>query len=383
MKIALQTAAVLAITLSQALLNHLGIRVTTRLTDFSGYWILLVSLLLTAALLICAPALDFSRLVTFTNYSGPRGNGVWPETASMTWLFALGFLLPAYTVSGFDASAHVSEETIGAALRVPRSIVRSVLVSGLAGWVMLSAVVLAIPVLDEAARQGDKSFYWTMNNVLPRPLAIGLFVGIAVAQYLCGLATVTSASRMAYGFARDGGLPFSASFRRVSPRRRTPSFAIWTLSIAAVLFTVYTEAYTTIAAACAIFLYISYVLPTALGLLAYGRSWTNMGPWDIGRSYRPLALLCVVGCGILIAIGIAPPNDSNAWVVGGMTALLAAGWFGYARSRFRGPPTGMLAKHTSGAPEPPSEVGPQESIRSSAAKATSHDDRDDEYVSHH
>src|SRR5262245_40806452 len=47
-------AAVLGITASQAVFNHLGIRVTTRLTDFSGYWILAVAALLTLALLAFA-----------------------------------------------------------------------------------------------------------------------------------------------------------------------------------------------------------------------------------------------------------------------------------------------------------------------------------------
>src|SRR5262249_11360504 len=102
-----QAVAVGLITASQAILNHLGIRVGTLLTDFSGYWIMVMSLILTAAALICAPHIDLGRLVTFSNYSG----SFWPETDSIAWLFILGFLLPAYTVSGFDASAHTAEET--------------------------------------------------------------------------------------------------------------------------------------------------------------------------------------------------------------------------------------------------------------------------------
>src|SRR5206468_4521983 len=105
-----------------------------------------------------APALDWSRLVTFTNYSGPRGKDVWPETESLVWLFALGFLLPAYTLTGFDASAHAAEETVGAAVHVPRAIVRAVAVSGLFGWARLAAVVLAAPHLDAVAAAGDGAF---------------------------------------------------------------------------------------------------------------------------------------------------------------------------------------------------------------------------------
>src|SRR5262249_55244805 len=91
-QIALQIAAVALITGTQALCNHYGLRLTSRLTDFSGYWILLVAALLTAALLAHAGAWDFARLVTFSNYSGlPAGDHpVWPRTESLAALFALG-----------------------------------------------------------------------------------------------------------------------------------------------------------------------------------------------------------------------------------------------------------------------------------------------------
>src|SRR5262249_52490058 len=154
--------------------------------------------------------------------------------------------------------------------------------SGVFGWVMLCAVVVSAPDLEKAAREGGGAFVWICSEVLPRPLALTLFAGIAVAQYLCGLATVTSASRMLFAFARDGGLPFSAALRRVNPTFRTPVAAIWTAAGLSVLFTVYTPVYSTITSVCVLFLYTSYVLPAALGLWAYGRTWTAMGPWDLG-----------------------------------------------------------------------------------------------------
>src|SRR5262249_10823855 len=93
----LQFTVVTFMTASHAVINHLGIRITRILTDFSGYWILVVSIALAAALLAAAPGYDFERLVTLTNYSGiPADAEVWPRTESMAWLFALGFLLPAY-----------------------------------------------------------------------------------------------------------------------------------------------------------------------------------------------------------------------------------------------------------------------------------------------
>jgi amino acid transporter len=339
-----QLWVVALITFSQALLNHLGIRVTTPLTDFSGYWILVVAAVLTVVLLAAADTWDAARLVTFSNFSGqPAETPIWPYTSSLPWLFALGFILPAYTITGFDASAHVSEETIGAAVNVPRGIVRSVLYSGIAGWIMLMAIVLAIPDMNAAAGQGSLVFFWTLREVLPAWGWRLLCGAIAVAQYLCGLATVTSASRMAYAFARDGGLPASHLLRRVSVRFRTPDVAIWTTAAASFLFTVYTPVYSTITVVCVIFLYISYVLPSALGLVAYGRTWTQMGPWQLGVWYRPLAAASVVGCVGLIVIGMQPPNEKALWVVGGSGAVLAAAWFLFARQQFAGPPVGVTS----------------------------------------
>src|SRR5438105_1060283 len=98
---------------------------------------------------------------------GGRGWGWTTAWFNLAGLIALGLLLPAYTITGFDASAHTAEETLGAAAMVPRSIVRSVWVSALFGWVMLSAVVVAIPDMDQAAGQGDQAFVWITNRVLP------------------------------------------------------------------------------------------------------------------------------------------------------------------------------------------------------------------------
>jgi amino acid transporter len=340
----LQTVSIIAITLSQALFNHLGIRLTTKLTDISGYLIFGISTLLTLVLLFFSfkNGIDFSRLFTFTNYSGKVGGDVWPQTDNLFLLFLVGLMLPAYTITGFDASAHTSEETIGAARQVPKGIVYSVLWSGVFGWLMLCAVVLAFPNMNEAAAQGSNAFYWMMNSVLPAPIRLFLYVGIAISQYLCGLATVTSTSRMAFAFARDGGLPMSDRLKTISQKYRTPVFAIWTISVLAIAFTLYTPVYSTITAVCVIFLYISYVVPSALGLFAYGRTWTKMGPWTLGRWFPLVAGLCVLVCALLIFIGVQPPNEKALGVTIGSLVTTAIIWFASERRRFQGPPQGIM-----------------------------------------
>jgi amino acid transporter len=335
---AIRNCGLAALILSQAWLNHRGIGLTTLLTDFCGYLILVTATALAAAMLWYAPHLDWSRLVTFTNYSGlPADGPVLPHSNSLLWLFALGLLLPAYTITGFDASAHTAEETVSAGVNAPRGIVRSVAVSGIFGWIMLGAIVLAIPDMDKAAKEGNNVFYFIMNSVLPKPLAVTLYVSIGLAQYFCGLAGVTSASRMMYAFARDGGMPGSFWLRQVSTTLRTPAAAVWTCAVLALSFMLWVS-YSAIAACCTVFLYISYVLPIFAGFLAYGRKWTKMGPWHMGRGYRPMALVSVLGCAGLIFIGVQPPNEIAVKILAGTGILMFVAWFGFERKRFRGPP---------------------------------------------
>ena len=334
----IRAVAIAGLTLSHGLLNHFGIRLTTRLTDFSGWLILVVAAILALALLIVSPHLEWSRLWTFANYSGlPAGAPVFPRSESVPWLFCLGFLLPAYTLTGFDASAHTAEETLQAAANVPRGIVRSVLVSGVFGWVLVVALLLALPDVAAGVAKGGDVVPWVLQVRLPGWLAKVLLLGIVLAQYLCGLAALTSASRMTFAFARDGGLPAARWLRRIHAGSQTPAVAVWTTSAFGVALTLFVP-YATIAAICAVLLYISYVLPVAAGFFAHGKSWRRMGPWQLGVWYRPLAAISTLGCVFLIVIGVQPPNDLAIKFIGGMLGLLVVLWFGLERRRFTGPP---------------------------------------------
>jgi amino acid transporter len=340
------------ITAMQALINHLGIRLTALLTDWSGYIILGTTAALIILCLALAPALDFSRLWTFTNFSGEAGGNVWPQSNSLIYLFALSLLLPIYTITGYDASAHTSEETYRAAHSVPRGIIHAVLWSSLAGWVMLWAMVLAIPDMAEGAKQGWNVFFYTINSIMPNWLAKILFLFILIAQFLCGLATVTSASRMIFAFSRDGGLPGSASLAKVSPTYRTPVAAIWTASILSVLF-VYgssvvsvagTSAYTIVVSCTVIFLFLSFTVPIVLGMMAWGTpKWDKMGPWNLGKGiFMLFGVLSIISMILIFVIGIQPPNDWALWITVGFFILTAIVWFAFESRRFQGPPLGEI-----------------------------------------
>ena len=341
-----------------ALINHLGIRLTARLTDFSGYLIFGSAVALTIVCLIAAPSWDLSRLWTFANYSGQptvatngslTGDPVWPSVSGL-WVFLLGLLLPIFTIAGYDASAHTSEETQKAAHSAPRGIVHSVWWSAVFGWLMLCAFVLMIPNMDDAAKQGWNVFFWAMDECVNVIVKDVLYVAILVSQLLCGLAVVTSASRMIFAFSRDGGLPASRVLAKVSPQYRTPVAAIWTASILSVLFVwgssivsvAGTSAYTIVVSSCTIFIFLSYFVPVALAFFAHGTpKWQRIGPWDLGRNwFKIVCVLSLISMVLIFFIGIQPPNDWALYITVGFLVLTAIVWFVFENWRFKGPPLG-------------------------------------------
>ncbi len=339
-----QTIAVVLITLTQGLFNHFGIKTTTKLIDFSGYLILVFAVLLTGAMLYGAPHLDFSRLFSFTNFSGNPGGGVVPQSTSPFYLFLLALLYPLYTITGFDGSAHTSEETVNARRNVPRGIINSILWSMVFGLVMACSFILAMPDTTKAAANGGSVILDLMASLaIPTSFKDVLYIGIVLSNFLCALAGVTSTSRMVYAFSRDGGLPGSKFLKHVDAKHRSPVAAIWLTVFLSIAATLYSPAFAALAAGCAMFLYISYAMPIGAGLLAEGKTWTEFGPFRLGALSKPLAAISVLGGFAIIYIGTRPPNDILDSYFVGLLVLLAVIWFAVARTRFPGPPIGAAA----------------------------------------
>jgi len=252
--------------------------------------------------------------------------------------------LPLYTITGFDGSAHIAEETLDARRTVPRSMISAVVVSALFGGVLVCAFVLAMRRPDLAARSGANVVFDLIAGVpIPALLRDAIYVALVGANLLCALASLTSTSRMVFAFARDGGLPGSAFLRQVSPTWRTPVLAIWSVAVLMVVVTLFSKAYAALAAGCAVFLYVSYVMPIAAGLLAEGGKWTEFGPFRLGALSRPLAAISVLGGVVLVWIGVQPPNAVVLTYAIGLVLLLAAVWLLVERKRFPGPPIGPSA----------------------------------------
>ena len=167
-----------------------------------------------------------------------------------------------------------------------------------------------------------------------------LYVGIVLANYLCALAGLTSCSRMMYAFARDGGLPASKKLSTVSSTHRTPTRAIWVSVALIAVSCIYAPAFIVLATGCAVFLYISYVMPIAAGLIAEGKNWTQKGPFHLGAFSKPNAVFAIIGGLILAWVGFQPPNEKVLYLTIGLIVVLIILWFALERKRFAGPPTG-------------------------------------------
>ena len=323
------------------LLNTFGVKLVARLNDISVWWHI-VGVLVIVAVLAFVPDHHQSASFVFGHFVNNTG---WTSTF---YVALLGLLLAQYTFTGYDASAHMTEETHDSARSGPRGIVMSIIVSLVAGWVLLIGLTFAIQSYDSATG--------TPTAVPPAQIfidAVGstggklLLLIVIGAQLFCGMSSVTANSRMIYAFSRDGALPASSFWHRVNKRTRTPTNAVWLAAGGAfVLGLPYlwnNTAYTAVTSIAVIGLYIAYVLPTFLRL-RQGDSFQR-GPWHLGRWSRPIGTVAVIWVCFITILFMLPQvspvtvQTFNYTPVAVLVVLGFAGlwWLASARRWFNGP----------------------------------------------
>ncbi|MFM7323132.1 MAG: amino acid permease [Armatimonadota bacterium] len=263
--------------------------------------------------------------------------------APIPLVFVLALLQAQWTYTGYDASAHVAEETKMARKNAAWGIVLSVGVSAVAGYALLLALTWCIPNGDIAATASDTyPVLQILSGNLPKALADALSLVIGGAMWLCGSASISSMGRMWYAFARDDGMPGSRWLKQVHPRFRTPIPAIVATSVLTVATCVWAAAYPVVTSISTIALYLAYVIPIALNARnrRTGRgehvSAANAA-WNLGRHARWVNAVAIGWVAVLAVVFSLPPNELVLWTTLLLGAVLAAYWFGYARGRFAGP----------------------------------------------
>ncbi|OXM72532.1 MULTISPECIES: amino acid permease [Amycolatopsis] len=323
------------------LLNTFGVRLVAVLNNVSVWWHL-TGVLVIVGVLVFVPDRHQSASFVFGHFVNNTGWGFAP------YVFALGLLVAQYTLTGYDASAHMTEETKNAATAGPRGIVNSILVSLVAGWILLLGLTFAIQDYDGAVN--------TATGVPPAQIfldAAGATTGkflllIAIgAQLFCGMASVTANSRMIYAFARDGAIPGSRVWHRINKRTRTPTNSVWLSATGALILALpylwSATAYAAVTSIATVGLYVAYVIPVFLRVRK-GAEFER-GPWHLGRWGRPVGAVATAWVVVIFVLFLLPqsyPVTVSTFNYTPIAFLVVLGgaavwWFASARKWFTGP----------------------------------------------
>jgi len=360
---------------AQLALNIAGIRVVAFLNQVSVWWHIAFVILIAGALFLLGTQ-DTARDAGLTLFAiQPQDTlGSWditippgsdnpilsflfgPATSYAPFIaFFFSLLLANWTYTGYDASAHVAEETVGARVGSAWGIFLSVAVSAVVGFIFLLALTLHLPDLSPLFGQLDDptlySQYYFGDNaavvyILQQNLGDGLggiFGGaIAIAMSFCGLSSVASAGRMLYAFSRDDGLPGAGWLKKVSHRYRTPANALTAIVVGAFLLAMVAflagggTAIVIVTAISTIFLYAAYGICIYLG--ATTKEWLDHRVWSLGRFSKPIAYVAI-GWVVILMILFSFPTSGNISITFmlGVVLLLAIYYVAAARNSFKGP----------------------------------------------
>ncbi|RKP06509.1 APC amino acid permease [Thamnocephalis sphaerospora] len=331
----------IALLVVHGLLNTFAVRAIAILNTISVWWHIVGVLAIIISVLVGADQPQSGTWVFshFANYTG------WDNAG---YVALLGLLMSQFTMTGYDASAHMTEETKRADVAGPIGILMAVGVSFVAGLAYLLGLTFAIQDYDRVvgSRTG-MAVAQIFLDALGRTGAILLLVIVMGAMFFAGNASVTSNSRMLYAFSRDGAVPGSRYWHQINQKRKSPVNAVWcAVGVAAVLGLPYlgnSTAFTAITSLATIGLYISYGLPILC------RVWRPQafehGPLHLGRLGRLIgivACLWVAFITVLFVLPTASPvtaeNMNYAPVMVGIVLVFVGGWWMLsARHWFHGP----------------------------------------------
>ena len=328
---------------SHALVNAFSVRLVAWLNDFSASVHILGVVVIVGALLIWGRA----QPISFLAHTGFTTR----EDGNTSLGFLNGLVLSMFTFTGYDASAHLAEETHDPARRTPWGILTSVGVSAIAGYLLLAALTLAIKDLPAIAADRHAALA-VMQGALGSGFGRAGYAMAIVAMWFCGLSSVTSASRTLYAFSRDGGLPFSSRIASVNAKTKTPVVAILVATVGPLVLVAGTAPFSdslfdAMAKMATMALYVSYALPIALGAVARHRGkWTKLGPFRIGNFGVVIAWLAVLWSAFVLWVCALPPNRLPAAMLFGFEAFLVTLYFVFVRRRFSGPKVSLSALET-------------------------------------
>ena len=305
-----------AIMLAGALVvNLFNVRFTALLNTISAYWHI-VGVLIIVAVLLIVPDNHQSLGYVFGETVNATGFGTGDEGFSsllFVYVFATGLLMAQYTITGFDASAHMAEETNQASRMAAVGMYMAVVISVIFGFILLVAVTLAVPSTEGAIENIGFIVPWIWSESMSQNWAEALLFICVVAQFFCVTASVTSASRMMFAFSRDGAIPGHRLWRRLN-RNRVPYLAVIAICVlsAAVMVPAiwnYLVGYLVGTGIAVIGLYVAFILPVILRFRLGDRF--EHGAWSLGKHYRWIDAIAIAWVAIITVLFLLPPYKAS------------------------------------------------------------------------
>ncbi|KAE8448681.1 hypothetical protein EG329_008896 [Mollisiaceae sp. DMI_Dod_QoI] len=290
-----------------------------------------------------------------------------PEKRSFTWVFTtftdgsgwgtifsffLSFLSVAWTMTDYDGTTHISEETHDAAILGPQAIRHAVTISGLLGWLL--TITFCFCTTDLTSILNSPTGLPAAQIFLNAGGRVGgtvMWFFVILVQFFTGCSAMLADTRMAYAFARDGALPFSPFFSRIHPWTKTPVNAVWlivlfscALNLIGIGSTLTIVAIFNITAPA---LDLSYATVILARNIYASRIEFRPGPYSLGRWQRPLNAVTVTWVFFISVLLLFPTmrpvtaeNMNYAVVVGAFIAVFSlVWWWAGARRTYTGPKT--------------------------------------------
>ena len=152
----------------------------------------------------------------------------------LIFVLPIAAILTQYTITGYDASAHLSEETHSAADGAAKGIWRSIFYSAIGGWILLLAFLFAVQDADEVSASGG-AVVTIFNQALSSKWVGTVLLISAAGQFFCTTACQTSASRMLFAFSRDRAVPGHQLWSALSKNKVPANGVIVTAVLAAII----------------------------------------------------------------------------------------------------------------------------------------------------
>eukprot|EP00891_Asterochloris_glomerata_P001109 jgi/Astpho2/1109/e_gw1.00020.5.1_t len=302
-----------AILICHGVLNTFGTAINAMLNAFSSVWHM-VGVIVIVIVLPSVAVTHQSGSFVFSNFQGPADNAGAIDNSG--YIFLIGMLMSQFTITGYDACAHMSEETKGADRSAPVAIIMAVGASAVFGFAYLLAITFSIQ---------DASTFTTgtANGYLTGQIFFDAFQGRfghggggivlmgipAIAMFCCGMSSLTSNSRMLWSFSRDHGMPFSFLWSRVNRYFGIPVNAVWFMGTFAFLLGLPMlksyVAFSAVVSISTIGLYISYMIPIFLRLTICRLNFVP-GPFSLGIFSIPVGITAVLWVLFITAVFVLP-----------------------------------------------------------------------------